>query len=390
VRFAHVAALDGVRALAVSSVVAFHLGMTWAPGGYLGVDVFFVLSGFLITALLLSERDTNGRISLGRFYARRALRLLPALLAVLGALWLFTTVTVVGDSAHRVRGDGLAALFYFANWRAAFGHAPFLGFMGHAWSLSIEEQFYAVWPLLVVGALALRGGRRSLVLVLAVAGTVVPPLLRLAWWDGSAATMTRLYYGLDTRADALFAGAVLAVIVASGRLPVGRLARSVYAALALGALAVLGLLVATMPRSDASLYRGAMSLVAVSAVALIAHLLASPRGPLGRVLSFPPLAALGKISYGVYLWHWPVIVATNPWGRTGGALVAKAAIALGLSIVSWWVVERPFLRLKDRFRSSVPVPAVAPERRARASRRTVPPRPAGPLAPSPVPLRLRG
>jgi peptidoglycan/LPS O-acetylase OafA/YrhL len=390
VRFAHVAALDGVRALAVSSVVAFHLGMTWAPGGYLGVDVFFVLSGFLITALLLSERDTNGRISLGRFYARRALRLLPALLAVLGALWLFTTVTVVGDSAHRVRGDGLAALFYFANWRAAFGHAPFLGFMGHAWSLSIEEQFYAVWPLLVVGALALRGGRRSLVLVLAVAGTVVPPLLRLAWWDGSAATMTRLYYGLDTRADALFAGAVLAVIVASGRLPVGRLARSLYAALALGALAVLGLLVATMPRSDASLYRGAMSLVAVSAVALIAHLLASPRGPLGRVLSFPPLAALGKISYGVYLWHWPVIVATNPWGRTGGALVAKAAIALGLSIVSWWVVERPFLRLKDRFRSSVPVPAVAPERRARASRRTVPPRPAGPLAPSPVPLRLRG
>jgi peptidoglycan/LPS O-acetylase OafA/YrhL len=390
VRFAHVAALDGVRALAVSSVVAFHLGMTWAPGGYLGVDVFFVLSGFLITALLLSERDTNGRISLGRFYARRALRLLPALLAVLGALWLFTTVTVVGDSAHRVRGDGLAALFYFANWRAAFGHAPFLGFMGHAWSLSIEEQFYAVWPLLVVGALALRGGRRSLVLVLAVAGTVVPPLLRLAWWDGSAATMTRLYYGLDTRADALFAGAVLAVIVASGRLPVGRLARSVYAALALGALAVLGLLVATMPRSDASLYRGAMSLVAVSAVALIAHLLASPRGPLGRVLSFPPLAALGRISYGVYLWHWPVIVATNPWGRTGGALVAKAAIALGLSIVSWWVVERPFLRLKDRFRSSVPVPAVAPERRARASRRTVPPRPAGPLAPSPVPLRLRG
>jgi peptidoglycan/LPS O-acetylase OafA/YrhL len=390
VRFAHVAALDGVRALAVSSVVAFHLGMTWAPGGYLGVDVFFVLSGFLITALLLSERGTNGRISLGRFYARRALRLLPALLAVLGALWLFTTVTVVGDSAHRVRGDGLAALFYFANWRAAFGHAPFLGFMGHAWSLSIEEQFYAVWPLLVVGALALRGGRRSLVLVLAVAGTVVPPLLRLAWWDGSAATMTRLYYGLDTRADALFAGAVLAVIVASGRLPVGRLARSVYAALALGALAVLGLLVATMPRSDASLYRGAMSLVAVSAVALIAHLLASPRGPLGRVLSVPPLAALGKISYGVYLWHWPVIVATNPWGRTGGALVAKAAIALGLSIVSWWVVERPFLRLKDRFRSSVPVPAVAPERRARASRRTVPPRPAGPLAPSPVPLRLRG
>jgi peptidoglycan/LPS O-acetylase OafA/YrhL len=390
VRFAHVAALDGVRALAVSSVVAFHLGMTWAPGGYLGVDVFFVLSGFLITALLLSERGTNGRISLGRFYARRALRLLPALLAVLGALWLFTTVTVVGDSAHRVRGDGLAALFYFANWRAAFGHAPFLGFMGHAWSLSIEEQFYAVWPLLVVGALALRGGRRSLVLVLAVAGTVVPPLLRLAWWDGSAATMTRLYYGLDTRADALFDGAVLAVIVASGRLPVGRLARSVYAALALGALAVLGLLVATMPRSDASLYRGAMSLVAVSAVALIAHLLASPRGPLGRVLSFPPLAALGRISYGVYLWHWPVIVATNPWGRTGGALVAKAAIALGLSIVSWWVVERPFLRLKDRFRSSVPVPVVAPERRARASRRTVPPRPAGPLAPSPVPLRLRG
>jgi peptidoglycan/LPS O-acetylase OafA/YrhL len=390
VRFAHVAALDGVRALAVSSVVAFHLGMTWAPGGYLGVDVFFVLSGFLITALLLSERDTNGRISLGRFYARRALRLLPALLAVLGALWLFTTVTVVGDSAHRVRGDGLAALFYFANWRAAFGHAPFLGFMGHAWSLSIEEQFYAVWPLLVVGALALRGGRRSLVLVLAVAGTVVPPLLRLAWWDGSAATMTRLYYGLDTRADALFAGAVLAVIVASGRLPVGRLARSVYAALALGALAVPGLLVATMPRPGASLSRGALSLVAVSAVALIAHLLASPRGPLGRVLSFPPLAALGKISYGVYLWHWPVIVATNPWGRTGGALVAKAAIALGLSIVSWWVVERPFLRLKDRFRSSVPVPAVAPERRARASRRTVPPRPAGPLAPSPVPLRLRG
>jgi peptidoglycan/LPS O-acetylase OafA/YrhL len=374
----------------VSSVVAFHLGMTWAPGGYLGVDVFFVLSGFLITALLLSERDTNGRISLARFYARRALRLLPALLAVLGALWLFTTVTVVGDSAHRVRGDGLAALFYFANWRAAFGHAPFLGFMGHAWSLSIEEQFYAVWPVLVVGALALRGGRRSLVFVLALAGAIVPPLLRLAWWDDSAATMARLYYGLDTRADALFVGAVLAVIVASGRLPVGRVARRVYGFVALGALAALGHFVATLPRSDPSLYRGVMSLVAVSTVALLAHLVASPRGVVGRVLSFRPLAALGKISYGVYLWHWPVIVATNPWGRSGGALVAKAAIALGLSIVSWWLVERPFLRLKDRVRSSAPAPVGAPERRGRASRRTAPPRPAGPLAPSPAPLRLQG
>jgi peptidoglycan/LPS O-acetylase OafA/YrhL len=374
----------------VSSVVAFHLGMTWAPGGYLGVDVFFVLSGFLITALLLSERDTNGRISLARFYARRALRLLPALLAVLGALWLFTTVTVVGDSAHRVRGDGLAALFYFSNWRAAFGHAPFLGFMGHAWSLSIEEQFYAVWPLLVVGALALRSGRRSLVFVLAVAGAVVPPLLRLAWWDGSPATMARLYYGLDTRADALFVGAVLAVIVASGRLPVGRMARWVYGTLAVGALAVVGHFVATLPRSDASLYRGVMSLVAVSTVALIAHLVASPRGVLGRALSFAPLAALGKISYGVYLWHWPVIVATNPWGRSSGALVARAAIALALSILSWWVVERPCLRLKDRFRSSVPAPAGAPERRERGSRRTAPPRPADLLAPSPAPLRLRG
>ena len=144
----------------MSAVVAFHLGLTWAPGGYLGVDVFFALSGFLITALLLSERDTAGRISLVRFYARRGLRLLPALLAVLGALWLFATLTVVGDSAHRVRGDGLAALFYFANWRAAFGDAPFMGFMGHAWSLSIEEQFYAVWPVLVVAALALRRGGR--------------------------------------------------------------------------------------------------------------------------------------------------------------------------------------------------------------------------------------
>jgi peptidoglycan/LPS O-acetylase OafA/YrhL len=204
--------------------------------------------------------------------------------------------------------------------------------------------------------------------------------------------MARLYYGLDTRADALFVGAVLAVIIASGRLPVGRVARRVYAFVALAALAVLGHLVATIPRTDPSLYRGGMSVVAIASVALIAHLVASPRGLVGRVLSFRPLAALGTISYGVYLWHWPVIVATNPWGRSGGALVAKASIALGLSIVSWWVVERPCLRLKDRFRAPAASAGSAGghERRVRAPRRTAPPRPTGPLAPSTAPLRLRG
>ena len=386
-RFGHVPALDGVRALAVSAVVTFHLGLTWAPGGYLGVDVFFVLSGFLITALLLSERDTAGRIALIRFYGRRALRLLPALLAVLGALWLFASLTVVGDSANRVRGDGLAALLYFANWRAAFGDAPFLGFMGHAWSLSIEEQFYAVWPLLVVGALALRRGGRSIVLALALAGAVAPALLRAAWWDGTHATMARLYYGLDTRIDALFVGAVLAVVVASGRLPVGRVARLVYGLVAIGALAFVAHLVATLPRTDPDLYTGLMSAVAVATAALIAHLVASPRAPLARLLSFPPLAALGKISYGVYLWHWPVFVATNPWGRSSGALAAKAAIAVGLAIVSWWVVERPCLRLKDRLRAPA---GAAAGRRVRAPRRATPLGRPGPLVPSPSPVRLPG
>ncbi len=376
-------ALDGLRALAVLAVVAFHSGAPWAPGGLLGVDVFFVLSGYLITSLLLAEHVSTGRVSLGAFWARRARRLLPALLllatAVL-AVWLSFELPGGGS----LRQDALATLGYVANWHQALAGQDYFSRSAapspllHMWSLGVEEQFYLVWPLLVLGLLAIsRHSTPSLtrrrVAALAGAGALASAIemALLAGWGTGA---SRLYYGSDTHASALLVGAALAAFVPLGREPVAqpaverrageggwrRAGASVAAAVAFGVLAAAVMLV---PGTAAGLYRGGFLAVAVAVAVLVAHVVRRPQSAAARLLALAPLAALGRASYGVYLWHWPAVLLIDH-GRTGlsgpGLLATRVAASVTLGALSWVCVEQRVLRGRfGRRPRRVLVPAAA-------------------------------
>ena len=372
-------ALDGVRALAVVGVMLYHCGVKWVPGGLLGVDVFFVLSGFLITSLLLREVGGGGRISLGAFWVRRARRLLPALLLVLLAVMLWAALDPALD-IHSVRLDVASALAYVANWRFAYSGQGYFAASStpspvlHLWSLGVEEQFYLFWPLLVAGVVALSrwlGRRRSLagleaddaelkaarlpgsgrkaVFWLAAIGTAASTgWLIYGALDGTDAS--RLYYGTDTRALALLTGAMLAACLPLPRSPVLVRPRisvvrwwSLVGALALGGLITIFVIVGGQ---DRLLYRGGFLVVALVVAILLAALVKAPRGPISRLLSLPPLVHIGRISYGLYLWHWPVILfaTASRTGLHGSNLLAFRLVAsLTLAELSYGLVERPIL-----------------------------------------------
>ncbi len=366
-------ALDGVRALAVMGVIAYHAGVKWVPGGLLGVDVFFVLSGYLITSLLLREVRGGGHVDLRAFWARRARRLLPALLLVLIAVMLWAALDRSLD-IRSIRLDVTSALLYVANWRFAYSHQGYFSSAAapspvlHLWSLGVEEQFYLLWPLLVAGVVAFvrlgprlarfvarrpasdptGSGRRS-VFTLAVAGAAASTGW-LVYGALHGTDASRLYYGTDTRALALLTGAALAACLPLPKSP--RAVRtnihvvrrwSLVGALALGGLVYIFV---TISGQDRLLYRGGFLVVAVLVALVIATLIRAPRGPLSRLLGMPPLAHIGRISYGLYLWHWPVILfADNArTGLTGVALLwTRIGISLALAELSYWLMERPIL-----------------------------------------------
>jgi len=356
-------ALDGVRALAVTAVLLFHGGVSWLPGGFLGVDAFFVLSGFLITSLLLAERERSGRIRLGNFWLRRARRLLPALL-----LMLVFTVAVFRDLLPRfevglLRGDALAALGYVANWRMIyrgddyFAQTAAPSVLQHTWSLGIEEQFYVLWPLLVVVLVALAGRRARPVLVaLCLAAAAVSAVAAGLLFD--RLDVNRAYFGTDTRAQALLIGAALAAALPLVRRrtepsshvparpgPVTPMLLAVgLSVLALASAVGVGWLWSHAHGTDGWLYQGGFAAGGVAVAAVLANVVLRPRGVLGRLLAVPPLVWLGRISYGVYLWHWPLFALINA-ERTGlsgaGLLWTRIAATVAVSTVSYVFLEQP-------------------------------------------------
>ncbi len=348
------------------SVMLYHGGVSWVPGGLLGVDVFFVLSGYLITSLLLREVRRGGRVGLGAFWARRARRLLPALLLVLIAVMIWAGLDKSLDISS-VRVDVASALAYVANWRFAFSHQGYFASAQspspvlHLWSLGVEEQFYLFWPLLVVVVVAVSrwwAGRRPsdrvatgrvAVFALAVVGTIASTSwLVIGALDGVDAS--RLYYGTDTRALALLTGAMLAACLPLPRSPdaVRPKIRSVRWWSLFGGLAFAGLITvfAMVNGQDRLLYRGGFLVVAVLVAIVLAALIRAPRGPLARLLSIPPLPHIGRISYALYLWHWPVILFLTG-ERTGLSGVSLLALRLGVSLVlaelSYAMVEYPVM-----------------------------------------------
>ena len=353
-RLQHVPALDGLRGVAVVGVLAFHLGHL--RGGYLGVDLFFVLSGFLITSLLLVERDATGGIDLARFWARRARRLLPALFLVLLAIAAYAATDPPAVAMGALRGDALATLGYVANWHsivADHGYwelfaAPSL--LAHTWSLAIEEQLYVVWPLVVF--VALRFGRRALLVTTLVLGAASAAAMIVL--HGAGDDTARVYFGTDTRAAAVLAGAALATWGAARM----RHAPVIGVVCAIG----LGIAWATVEGTTGALYEGGFLLCSIAGALVLAGALQP--GPLARALSLAPLRHLGVISYGVYLWHWPGVVVLDARVGVHGwpLLVLKLAVTLAVSEASYRVLELPIRRGSVRgwrIRTLAPVAAAA-------------------------------
>jgi peptidoglycan/LPS O-acetylase OafA/YrhL len=339
-------ALDGLRGLAVLAVMLYHARVPFARGGHVGVDVFFVLSGFLITTLLLRELD-SGRVDFMAFYVRRALRLLPALLVFVIVSCL--VVVVIGPSVYTeptVRGAPFV-LAYLANVHQALGwNGGRLGMFDATWSLAMEEQFYLVWPAVLTGLVALARRRRDHAAAALLALALVTGLYRL-WAVSSGVGWERLYYGPDARADGLLAGCALALFLAS---PAARSPRWLPAAGA-GSLGLLAFAASRYPTDDPFLYWDLGFTVVALAAALLVWTAISRSVPfLEAVLCWRPLRATGQISYGLYLWHFLIVFSFGAAGAWAWPWWVAAPLLIGLSYaaaaLSFALVERRFLRLK--------------------------------------------
>jgi peptidoglycan/LPS O-acetylase OafA/YrhL len=350
----YVPALDGLRALAVVGVLLYHAGVGWMTGGYLGVDLFFVLSGFLITRLLLDEWSTTGGIDLIGFWRRRAARLLPAV-AVLLAL-----CPLVFRDRSRLGGDVLATAAYVANWRLVVGDVSYFqrfeapSPLQHTWSLAIEEQWYVVWPVVVaLGVALLRTRRGRIVASAAVLGALVTSALLMRL---HADDVTRAYYGTDTRVQALLAGVVVALAVAPQVW--GWRVRNPVACAVVG-LVGLGWLAVVVDGAPRWMLGGGFTLAAACGALAVAGV-ASGAGVVGDVLSRRAFVAVGRLSYSLYLWHWPVYLWLTPdrTGLSGTALVVlRVAASFAVALASFALVEQP-IRLKRAFRPVVVLAAV--------------------------------
>jgi peptidoglycan/LPS O-acetylase OafA/YrhL len=364
-------ALDGLRAIAVGLVLAGHGGIPGVGGGFIGVDVFFVLSGFLITSLLLDELGRTGRIELTGFWIRRARRLLPALvlmvLTVAAARELLPSQALTG-----LRNDAIAAFLWVANWRFVAQKTDYFtqgappSPLQHTWSLGVEEQYYFVWPIVLIAVtllLAARarryfgratvGGARFATFVVATVGALASAALAIVL--ASNTTRDRIYFGTDTRAQALLTGAAAAALLVRdwpslnrGWCLIGtRWGRRVARFLPL--LGVAGLAAAThyATGSAGEFRHGLLIGVAIASVVVIAPVAMEQRGAIARVLALPPLVWLGTVSYGVYLWHWPIFLALNG-ERTGWSglplFAARCAATVAVAATSWWLIERPIRR----------------------------------------------
>ena len=346
----YVPGLDGIRALAVVGVLAYHAGVGWAGGGLLGVDVFFVLSGYLITTLLVGERERTGGVSLRRFWGRRARRLLPALFLALAGVAAYGRFLGGADSLHQLRGDALATLGYFANWHYVLAGQSYFAHYGapspllHTWSLAVEEQFYVLWPVLALLALR-RGGRRRLALV--AAGGALASAGLTAGLYATGAGVSRLYYGTDVRAQELMVGCVLAVLLpALARRVDGRsgVPRRIVLAAGLAGAGFLGWALHAVSGQGSFLYEGGFLAVASGTAALVALVVLLPASVPARLVSLPPVRYVGRISYGLYLYHWPIFLALDH-AHTGLSGLSLLAVRLGstalVSVTSFHVIEEP-------------------------------------------------
>ncbi len=357
-RLGHRQWLDGLRGIAVLFVLAYHLRLV--TGGCFGVDVFFVLSGFLITTLLVEEWRLCRAIDLKRFYARRALRLLPAFLVMLGVGWLYNILFGSPDEMDAYRKEMTVAACYVSNWPDL--HQTAQPTLGHTWSLSVEEQFYLLWPLLLCGMLRLRLAPRTMALWLC-AGVLASAVLRRVLFDFDRPDGVefiqfayRLYVGLHTRADALLTGCLVGVLAGWDLLPRSARFRRQLQIASVPAVAVLAFMFLRRDWLRADCFHGLFTLFAAAVAVLLVQLLTSPSWWALRILESRPLVGVGRISYALYLYHIPIMrwlrAERLGWDAPVPTLTV-VALSLGAALASYFVVERPCLRWKSRLRPAI-------------------------------------
>src|SRR3954466_7754769 len=359
--------LDGLRAIAVLAVIVFHLGFDWAPGGLLGVGIFFTLSGYLITDILLSQLNQRGRIDFLRFWAARARRLLPALFLMLAIVTAW--VTIFGPAQpDQFRKAVVSSVFYVNNWEQIFANVSYFarfapeGPLNHLWSLSVEEHFYILWPfLLLVGVKLvhehpLPSGVRPRLALLTLAGAIASTILMAILYHPSL-DPSRIYYRTDTpaprgsaqgphpRAAGLLFGCALAMVGPSRRLSrrIAPQARNLLDGLGVLGLAIIALMVWQVGQFDRFLYQGGFVVLSLATV-LVLMPLTHPACRLGKIVGAPPLRWVGVRSYGIYLWQTPIIVLTGPGSRPPEGLLGKALQVIAIFAVaglSWHFVEEP-------------------------------------------------
>ena len=370
--------LNGIRALSVLAIIAFHSGMSWIPGGYYGVDAFFVLSGFLITALLLAEWGASGGIGLRRFWGRRARRLLPALFLLVAVIGIVMATSPGVFSTPDALKSAFWTVFYGSNWYLIHAGVPYFSLSSqpspwtHTWSLAIEEQFYLLWPivLLVVLGIGLDGvvpSRRDLNPVSPVRGGAPIDLGRvrrgrlchlflLACFGALASAVlmahlaprgynTRAYYGTDTRAQALLVGAAIAVgITLWGKAAWRPLTIRLASGLAIAGVAGTAVLWATTAETSSFAFRGGFLAASLASGAVVLGCVVAPRSPVVRLLELPPLPQMAEISYGMYLWYWPVLLVTSGRRLHGGPyelFVFRVVLTVAIAALSYEFVEKP-------------------------------------------------
>jgi len=369
----YIPALDGLRALAVLAVFVYHIDERRFPGGFLGVDLFFVISGYVITLGLLDEWQARGSIDLRHFWWRRVRRLMPAAIALILATLAMTSVAFPERMAS-LRGEAAAAVGYVANWYLVFHRMPYFetlsapSMLRHLWSLAVEEQFYLLWPPLLAGALRLVRPRWAFVgtVLLAVASAVWLGVLYQA--DASA---DRLYYGTDTRGFALLGGAALAFVWKP------RLAQhpfslrdAVSGFVGVACLVAFGVLCWRLNGATDFMYRGGLALTALVSLGAVA-MCARADNAYTRVLASTPLRWLGKRSYSAYLWHWPVVLLLPVQDALAGGIVSTVAIYIAAAACTLAAAEVSYRWIETPFREGRVLQLASAWREARGARRGV-------------------
>jgi peptidoglycan/LPS O-acetylase OafA/YrhL len=328
---------DGLRGISILAVIIFHLDFFWFRGGFLGVDIFFVLSGFLITVLLYQEWQQNGTISLKNFYIRRGLRLFPAL-----ALVLIVVTIVTGEYK-----PSLYALSYCANWVQAFTGYKSLGVLTHTWSLAVEEQFYLLWPLLFVAIMKLGLKRRAIVILLLA--LIAAVAINRAAQEYAGQPIYRVYNGFDTRADALLLGCLTGLLVSWQVKLKSWLARAIIHYGAIGASLMIMMLSLRVTYLTRYMYYGLFTVVAAGVCVILYRLLDTPPKIILRLLENPVLVWIGRVSYGLYLWHLVIFMLIRPNWPWPALVALQLSVLLIVVTLSFYLVEQPCLKLKKRF-----------------------------------------